>query len=805
MIFDRPGEGPDVPIMDWGMLSFEGSRDANGYGIKLFVREEADFDKVVPGALAVIFSDDWYGEERISIGGNAVGRPSILFCGYIEEESITYNSYTSRLEFRVANVTQLMDIKATFSVSLEDRPIAPNYWYQMRDMTVDKAMIHYLRWHSTILHIADFAQTGDMKSVQYIDFGRGTLLSEATELYDSALGAEFVSDRQGKIWAEVNLNLTATGSRTQMEIMELERQDWMGQVSFSREFYERSSYLEAGGIAYSGRTGTMEPLLSGAPGDAPAYHGGVQRLSGLVLAGQTQLNEWTGLAFARANALYPELSMDLSGDYRFIDIAPQEFLPLTLQASDTYRGLIWNKKRFTAKGIAFRYDPHGETLYYMLSLEEESSGPPGVTVEIPVDPPWDSPVVPNPVLPPFPPFPVPPIPPPLPGAGDLVYVVTSNRITRSRNFGTPIILDTIFNDITPTMANGVTGSFSSFYLDPVDPQNRCYLVTNVSGGDVPSVGSYLYRGENLNSASTWTLLMGPLDWRALWGGNYQCLVTDIGIFTKLPNVIWANGRSQALGASYRAAWSPDYGVTWYDRSPVGYGPKQTQNMIIEPSEWNSAAAFSSGHGNADIVLYTNLAGTIWFVSTFDQPQDICIPYQGNEGDQQIYVSERIGQNKRLMWSPDRAGFGSIDISPYFEGYYWACARTGENCGMFRQIRAAWGNSNIVIAMLQRRRAEWQDTLLTTFFMTMSGPHGFIPRRQFAGRMTCLLIHRNNDSLFYALRPDQGEYAWGGIWYSPDFGLTWRDYVPAWERDIGTIRHPDNIGFTPIRIEPAWTV
>jgi len=144
--------------------------------------------------------------------------------------------------------------------------------------------------------------------------------------------------------------------------MELTRQDWRGNMDIQVAHDDVLSYLEMGGIAYSGpsNTGTSEAFLAGAPGDAPSYHGGVERISGLVLEGQTQLNELVGLAWARANTDYPEVTIPMAGDYRVFDIAPQERVLLTLASEDTYRGITWNQKPFIPQSIRYNYNSAGQ-------------------------------------------------------------------------------------------------------------------------------------------------------------------------------------------------------------------------------------------------------------------------------------------------------------------------------------------------------------------------------------------------------------------------------------------------------------
>ncbi|MCK4821983.1 hypothetical protein KA005_39830, partial [bacterium] len=117
-IYDRPGEGPDIPIQSWGLQDFKGSRDEGGYTARLWVKE--DIDDVVDGALVVLFSDDWYGTTEQSIGGNSSQRESIVFCGYIIDGTIDYDYQTSTVSFDVGSPTEIMKLGEAFSVSVED-------------------------------------------------------------------------------------------------------------------------------------------------------------------------------------------------------------------------------------------------------------------------------------------------------------------------------------------------------------------------------------------------------------------------------------------------------------------------------------------------------------------------------------------------------------------------------------------------------------------------------------------------------------------------------------------------------------
>jgi len=224
MILNEVGEGPYPPINAWGFTSMDGARDSGGYSLRLWVREEADYYKITDGALIVIFSDDSEGIYDGKAGGNAENRSETFFVGYVENDSISINAVTNRLEFRAESITGVLKKMATFSATLEDVTDAAT-WNEMTNLTADKALVHYLRWHTTVLSIADYAPMGVDTKVQFIDFERGNIYDAVNNIAASTHIATVVADRQGKIWTEVDINVVPTGSRSINEVMELTRQD----------------------------------------------------------------------------------------------------------------------------------------------------------------------------------------------------------------------------------------------------------------------------------------------------------------------------------------------------------------------------------------------------------------------------------------------------------------------------------------------------------------------------------------------------------------------------------------------------
>ena len=418
-IYDRPGEGDNVPILNWELLSLDGSRDMGGYEARIKIRE--NIDDVIDGALVVIFADDTYGTTKQSIGGNGLNRQKIVFVGYILEGSIAYNYEDSSVECSVGSPTEVMKLAGGFGVALNSSsdPEAqdavdddiPSAWALMLNMDCKRSIYHYLRWHSTVLLTNDFEFKGTDKYIEYFDADRESLFDAVNNLMKGTLYGDIVCDRQGKIWSEVSVAATDSASTSFPVAINIIKQDWIGTPAIEETFNQRTAYLEMGGIACTPAASgtfinTSAAYMSCAPGTEPSYRGNVQRIQGLALNSQADLNTLCGNIYAYMNSKYSHVDLELSGNYRNIDIAPQEIINLNLEASDTPRQIVWSNKAFHPTAMSWSYDPGKGTLLPTLTLHEVTQGFDGGTITIPPIPPVTDPGgggfdIPPIVIPPF--------------------------------------------------------------------------------------------------------------------------------------------------------------------------------------------------------------------------------------------------------------------------------------------------------------------------------------------------------------------------------------------------------------------
>jgi hypothetical protein len=199
----------------------------------------------------------------------------------------------------------------------------------------------------------------------------------------SALFGRVSSDRQGRIWADVDPLAYDDPTGTFTPVMDITTRDWVDEPTIEEMVYDQTSYVEVGGVAYSGAiTGTFDALLSGAPGYSPSFHGAVEKLSGFALESQTQLNQLSGNIWANRNQRFPKVNMNMAQPMVNLDIAPQEVVGIHIGATDTIRNEEIDGI-YIPSSLSWSYSSVNKHLRTTLELIGVVSGVPGDTILIP--------------------------------------------------------------------------------------------------------------------------------------------------------------------------------------------------------------------------------------------------------------------------------------------------------------------------------------------------------------------------------------------------------------------------------------
>jgi len=387
-IYDRPGQGSKTPYKSFEITNWSGSRDSYGYSARIKLFEAIDRTKIKDGALIVIFGEDYYGNTKSDAtfgdGGDNIYRGNIKLVGYVDGETIQYNYDSGYVEFDVLSPTGIMQKTECFSVSVESK-VTPTTWFELKNMNCARALYHYYRWHSTVLLNCDFNFGADDRYIQYFDADRESLFAAGNTLLEGTLKGSMVCDRLGKIWCESDVSVIDTASFILGTALTISKKDWIDQPTIERRYYNETSFIEMGGISFVPATAVSTALLCGTPGNAPAYHGKVDRIQGLALSSQADLNKMAGNLYAFKNSQYPNVEYKFRSSYWNLDIAPQEQIKITMAAGDSPFNVAWTNKSFAIRSIDRSYVDR--TIIPRVGLVEITQGFPATTIVIPAIPP----------------------------------------------------------------------------------------------------------------------------------------------------------------------------------------------------------------------------------------------------------------------------------------------------------------------------------------------------------------------------------------------------------------------------------
>jgi hypothetical protein len=403
-IYPRAANGNAIPpFQRWSTSSIQGSRSEAGYSVAIKVYDQ--IDKIYDGALVILFTDQTsYGNTKAIVGN------SPKFVGYIQKGTIVYDYETSSVEFNAISVTGMLKDIETFSVSCNDST-SPTHWYEILNMSIARVLYHYLRWHTTVLDCTDFQYTGDDRIVQYFDSNRDSIYDAISTFLTNGIIGEIVSDRQGRIWAEINPGAVHNARTTLPVNMSIKKQDWMGEPSIDENITRPYSALELGGVVYNGitgGTGTSTAILSIAPGFAPGVRGKLNYITGFIGTSQGQLNNTAGDLWAYLTARYA-VTLKMAGNYNNIDIAPIQQCLLNVSGSDTNRGITFLDEPFHPVQMDWTFDAQNASLYPQIKFAQVTNGMKGKTeavmgaATVPI-PPTIPPIIPPPI-PPYPSLP----------------------------------------------------------------------------------------------------------------------------------------------------------------------------------------------------------------------------------------------------------------------------------------------------------------------------------------------------------------------------------------------------------------
>jgi hypothetical protein len=378
----RPGETVDgidpphaEPITDFSVSGLSGSYDDGGWRctVTIFGSQAHEYE-VWPGALVILFAEDWYGSTKDSIGPIS-GAENIVFIGRVADGSVRQDPETGDVTFDVLSAAGQARNRETFPVPIENDDAATE-WYQAANLTVDRAAWFYLVWHTTLANICDWywggADAGGDEEIKAMDFLAGDVYTTLDTFYAERCMARVLCDRYERFKIERNLQLQAQGSGT--TVLTVATGDWLDELQFRETVETQTSIVELGGVNYN--AGLIRPYLCKAPGTVNRQKGRNAQNMAMAATDQATLNTLAGRWLAALNNRWPDNVFPF-GNWRVFDIWPQEYI---VASPDTVRHTFASDK-FIIRRVGI--EAGDGALFVTVNAELETGGVDGQTIVIP--------------------------------------------------------------------------------------------------------------------------------------------------------------------------------------------------------------------------------------------------------------------------------------------------------------------------------------------------------------------------------------------------------------------------------------
>jgi hypothetical protein len=366
--------------------------------------DEAAQADVCDGAFVILFAEDWYGGEKISMGP-LPGCENIITFGWIAGETIEWDVEGGSVDFRIDGLGKWLRQMPAIPFTLKYKSASASKWSEMTDMDTLRILYHICHERSTLTMITDVTLPDDARISPDITIGQSSLWQQLEDVA-GRIFARPACDRYGRLFVEVDPQATPEADRDFPTVMTITQQDIVERLTWDRRTQATTSMLDMSGKTL-GSNNKVVNYYSKATGHDDLREGARETVDNILTDDQAQLNEICGLVMGWRNNPWNTLPINLAQNNRFIDIAPRQYLEITAEAADSPRELEFSG-RVIPRSVELVWNMEDGTLTTQLECEAESF--PMLAID------GDAP--PEPVTPPPPPIPPtpPPTPPPVPGA-----------------------------------------------------------------------------------------------------------------------------------------------------------------------------------------------------------------------------------------------------------------------------------------------------------------------------------------------------------------------------------------------------
>ena len=360
-----------------------GERDSGGWSFGLTMWDPTEISSIQDRALVVIYADDYYGGVLGSIGPVA-GYENVIAEGWIDGNTVDWNPEQGDVKFTAKGPAAWLALVGAWPVSVLDTASTPTDWMHFEGLTVDAGIWFIAHWHSTMSLFMDVYPSGDTRRAYDCSGDLGTLWDQFKALCIK-LGGLPLCDRYGRFFTYIDPQLIPVGNRSSIPVvMDITKGDWSDTLTIQAHEYLKTGLLEVAGFYYG--NGVWSGLIARAPGNSMSPSGTMQSQYNFIFTDQNQANLTAQLLYAEQNNLYPTIPITLAANNRFIDLAPAQYLTLTIASTDTPSGITWTAKRIIAHRIEIALGDGGMITTTLECEAETVPLTPGIQVVYPTAP-----------------------------------------------------------------------------------------------------------------------------------------------------------------------------------------------------------------------------------------------------------------------------------------------------------------------------------------------------------------------------------------------------------------------------------
>ncbi len=314
-----------------------GSYDNGGWEFSVTI-QGADAN-IRERAMITVVAQDFYDGDEVSIGP-IVGCENIVAIGWVSNEPIEYDPNGGKAKFEVKGPHWWMNQLTGSDAALVNVGTTPSKWSEMFGLTIDKAIYHLVYWRSTIASIMDVYKSDDPRLAPELTEPISSLWQKLANFADKIL-ARPCCDRYGRLFVEIDPQLTEVADRSDVIVMTLQKGDWIDNgLDIKRRYVSSDARIDLTTWLVEGGS-EPKTLYSLAPGHNFKRWGQNIPLDNYLAASQAQSNAMAGLILG-ANNHQLDFDFSLLMNNRMVDIVPAQYVEVDIAAEDTVRGIAYS-------------------------------------------------------------------------------------------------------------------------------------------------------------------------------------------------------------------------------------------------------------------------------------------------------------------------------------------------------------------------------------------------------------------------------------------------------------------------------